>query len=108
MTAQPLDPFQIPSEPIPAFEGTAVAGTRVRVAGMSQVDIGEDVVVSTDDRVRLVGEFRVVGVRHYVDEKTGDLLREQVLKPLRMDLCPWNPLDANDDGVIRARPSHRP
>lgn len=101
MSAQPVELSQ---PPIPAFEGTPVAATRLRISGMSQADVGTDVVVSTDDMMRLVGEFRVVGVRHYVDEKTGDLIREHIAKPVQIDLCPFDPSDPSDDGVVRARP----
>lgn len=110
MTAQPIAAptqqathLQVP-DPIPQFEGNDVAATRVKVSGLSQVDVGKDVVISTDDRVRMVGEFRVVGVRHYVDEKTGDIYREQVVKPIRMELCPFDPSDPTDDGIVRNRP----
>ena len=107
MSAQPVSQLNY-IEPIPQFEGTDVAATRIRVSGLSQVDVGQDLVISTDDRVRMVGEFRVVGVRHYVDDKTGDLIREQVVKPIRMELCPFDPSDVTDDGVVRARPRLRP
>jgi hypothetical protein len=65
-------------------------------------DLPEDLVVSVDDRVRLVGEYKVVGVRHFVDPRTGDLVREQVLKPIFVNTLPWDESDPTDDGVIRA------
>jgi hypothetical protein len=66
--------------------------------------IPADIVISTDDRVRLVGEYRVVGVRHDVDDKTGEVIRIQILKPISIQLCPWDPSDPTDDGIVRARP----
>ena len=89
---------------IPAFEGAPVSTARMKISGRSDIEAADDIVISTDDRVRLVGEYRVTGVRHYVDEKTGDLVREQVLKPLSIQLCPWDPSDPTDDGIVRARP----
>jgi hypothetical protein len=89
--------------PIPKFEGRQVDSVTVRVAGsMPTDDLPEDLVVSVDDRVRLVGEYKVVGVRHFVDPRTGDLVREQVLKPIFVNTIPWDESDPKDDGVIRA------
>jgi hypothetical protein len=76
----------------------------MRITGAIPLDDVSDVPVSIDDRVRLVGEFRVVSVRHFVDPKTGDLIREQILKPLTADLTPWNPNDPTDQGILRAQP----
>jgi hypothetical protein len=88
----------------PTFEGAPVQETRMKISGRSDIEDSDGVVISTDDRVRLVGEYRVTGVRHYVDEKTGNLVREQVLKPLSIQLCPWDPSDPTDGGIVRARP----
>lgn len=92
---------------IPTFEGAPVAIARMKISGASAIEATDDVVISTDDRVRLVGEYRVVGVRHTVDDKTGELVREQILKPLTIQLCPWDPTDPQDDGIVRARPQGR-
>lgn len=100
MSAQPIDHHH---HPLPRFEGQTVDGSTVKISGLSSLDNAEDIVISTDDRVRIVGEFKVVGVRHYVD-KDGHLIREQVLKPLKVETCPWDPSDPDDDGIIRARP----
>jgi hypothetical protein len=100
MTAEPISHLRRPT--IPSFEGQNVDTSTVKISGLSALDNAEGLVVSTDDRVRLVGEFTVVGIRHYVD-KNGDLVREQVLKPVKVETCPWNPADPTDDGVIRAR-----
>lgn len=97
----------VPGAHLPAYEGQQVNEVKVKIAGLSAVDLPDDVVVSIDDRVRLVGEFRVTGVRHYVNDK-GDLVREQVLKPIVLDLCPFDSSDPNDDGVIRAPRVGRP
>lgn len=88
----------------PTFEGAPVQETRMKISGRSDIEDSDGIVISTDDRVRLVGEYRVTGVRHYVDEKTGNLVREQVLKPLSIQLCPWDPSDPQDNGIVRARP----
>lgn len=101
MTVQPTELH--PSPPLPRFEGQTVDGSSVRISGLSALDNAEGIVISTDDRVRIVGEFKVVGIRHYVD-KDGKLIREQVIKPLRVETCPWDPADPTDDGIIRARP----
>lgn len=93
--------------PIPKFEGASVASTAVKVSGTAPInDNGTDLVLSIDDRVRMVGEYRVVGVHFKVDPKTGDTIREQTLKPIELDICPWDPNDPTDDGIVRARPGH--
>jgi len=96
-------PFQHSvTPPIPRFEGRQVDAVSIKIAGTMPTDDLPDVTVSVDDRVRLVGEYKVVAVRHYVDPKTGDLVREQVLKPILVTTQPWDPNDPKDDGVIRA------
>lgn len=89
--------------PLPAFEGQQVDYSTVKVSGLSSLENVDNVVISTDDRVRLVGEFKVTSVRHFVDGD-GKLVREQVLKPLVVTTCPWDPTDPTDDGIVRARP----
>jgi hypothetical protein len=89
---------------IPSFEGAPVSTARMKISGASAIEAADDIVISTDDRVRLVGEYRVVGVQHSVDDKTGELVRVQVLKPIAIQLCPWDPTDPTDDGIVRARP----
>lgn len=94
--------------PIPKFEGSDVASTNTKINGNAPLDAGTDLVLSIDDRVRLVGEYRVVGVAFRVDPKTGDTVREQILKPIELALCPWDPTDPTDDGIVRARPGKTP
>lgn len=91
---------EVPEPPLPMFEGRVVDQSIMRISGATPLE-EVDVVVSVDDRVRLVGEYRVVSIRHFADPKTGDLVREQVLKPILATLSPWNPEDPSDDGVIR-------
>ena len=91
--------------PIPAFEGRVVDGVRVKISGSAPVD-DLDEVLSVDDRVLMLAEYRVVGVRHIVDEQTGNLIREHVIKPIRMDLHPWDASDPQDRGIVRAIPGH--
>lgn len=91
-------------EPIPHFEGTPVDGTRIKVSGTVPVDDLADQVVRVDDIVNTMVQFRVVGVDHVVDDRTGNLIRVQRLKPVEMNLFPLDPNDPNDDGIIRAFP----
>lgn len=104
MTEQPVTQIHAGQQVkprLPLFEGRAVDQSTVAIRGATPMDELDDVVISVDDRVRLVAEYKVVGVRHYVNTD-GDLVREQVLKPLRAQLTPWDPSDPDDDGVIRA------
>ncbi len=89
---------------IPDFEGASITSTSMKITGTVEVDAAEDLVISLDDRVRLVGEYRVVGVTFKVDPKTGDTIREQILKPIEVQLCPWDPTDPTDNGIVKARP----
>lgn len=91
---------EAPVPPLPAFEGRVVEQCIMRISGATPLE-EVDVVVSVDDVLHLEGEYKVVSIRHYVDPKTGDLVREQVLKPVIATISPWNPDDPNDDGVIR-------
>lgn len=93
---------------IPAFEGSAISSTTQKITGTCAVDGAEDKVLMIDDRVRLVGDYRVVGVAFKVDPKSGDTVREHILKPVEVALCPWNPADPLDDGIARARPAFVP
>lgn len=93
---------------IPNFEGHPVAGTTIRLQGALQSDDLSDVVVSVDDVVQMISQFKVVGVNHKVDPKTGMIVREQVLKPMEAALCPIDPSNPDDDGVIRALPGRKP
>jgi hypothetical protein len=61
--------------------------------------------VSLDDRLRVCGDFRVIGVRHQVNTKTGDVVRVQIIAPIGdMELVPWDPANPLDNGIVRARP----
>jgi hypothetical protein len=93
---------EIAKPPVPTFEGHSVEGVRMKIAG--QVTVMSTDVVSVDDRLRIVGEFRVSGVRHYVDDKTGDLIREQIIRPIdgTVELTPWDAEDESDNGIVRA------
>lgn len=109
MTVQPM--FQPPTPPqlprpagIPAFEGVDVKSTMTKMVGSVAITADDDIVVSMDDRIRLVGDFRVVGVNFKVDPKTGDVIREHLVKVVSIQPCPWDPTDPTDDGIIRARP----
>lgn len=88
---------------IPQFEGTPVHAAHMKISGQAAIEATEDIVISVDDRVRLVGEYRVIGVRHSVNDK-GEVVREQILKPVLIQLCPWDPSDPTDNGIVKARP----
>lgn len=103
-TAQTPPPSTTVRKPIPDFEGAAVTATQIKMTGSATVDAYDDVVISLDDRVRIVGEFRVVAVHFKVDPRTGETVREQILKPIELQLCPWDPTDPQDNGIVRARP----
>lgn len=105
---QPATNLQLVKPPLPAFEGSAVLSTATKISGTVAIDGADDKVLCIDDRVRLVGQFRVVGVAFKVDPKTGDTIREHILKPIDMALCPFDPSDPADDGIVRARPSSVP
>jgi len=93
---------------IPAFEGHPVDGTVIKFASGMDSDDLSDIVVSVDDVVQLISQFKVIGVNHKVDPKTGAIVREQVLKAVEVALCPIDPSNPEDDGILRAlpHPSH--
>ena len=93
----------MPERPFPAFEGKIVAGVVNSIRGTAPMEEVDNTVLSVDDRVLMLAEYTVVGVRHEVDEKTGELVRHQVLRPITMRLHPWDPDDPDDDGVLRSR-----
>lgn len=102
MSAQTV--HHLPAAGIPKFEGSDVTTTLTKLIGTTPVEAESDLVLSMDDRVRLVGEFRVIGVSFKVDPKTGDVVREQLVKVISLTPCPWDPTDPTDDGILRARP----
>lgn len=105
---QPATNLQLVKPPLPGFEGSAVQGVSSKISGNVSIDGSEDKVLCIDDRVRMVGIYRVVGVYFKVDPKTGDTVREHILKPVEMELCPFDPANPMDDGIVRARPSSVP
>lgn len=92
------------TEPIPAFEGRPVDSTLVKVTGAIPLDDLNDTVLGVDDCVQMLSMFKVVAVHHQVDDKTGNLRRIQILKPIEMALQPIDPTDPGDDGIVRALP----
>lgn len=86
------------------FEGSPVGMSEIKISGVCSID-GGDMRVSMDDRVRAVGEYRVVNVKFYAHPKTGETVRQQVLTPTSpLVVVPFDPSNPNDDGIIRARP----
>lgn len=79
MTTYHVEAHVVPA--IPAFEGKEVHTTKVRLPSLTGLDFG-NVVLATDEVVRLVIEARVTGVAHTVNERSGDLERVQTLKAL--------------------------
>ena len=90
--------------PIPHFEGRPVDHTQVKVSGTAPMDDLNDVVLGIDDAVQMVSTFRVIDVAHKVEDKTGNLVRVHVLKPVEMALHPFDNADPHDDGIIRSIP----
>lgn len=90
---------------IPHFEGRPVDGIAIKMSGQVPLDEAlSEVVLGMDDAVQLISMFRVVGVYHKTDEKTGNLIRVQILKPVEAALTPIDGTDPNDDGIVRALP----
>ena len=93
---------------IPQFEGHPVEGTVVKMSGAAPLDDLSGEVIGVDDVVQMISQFRCVAVHHKVDEKTGNLVRVQVLRPIEFVLNPIDPSDPNDNGILRALPAARP
>lgn len=101
--SEPAYVYGAPTPAIPFFEERPVAYTVIKISGVGKVQTHDTPVIRLDDLVRLIGEYRCVGVFHRED-KDGEIYREQVLVPKEIDTCPWEPDDPNDDGIIRYRP----
>lgn len=87
-----------------SFEGAPVARTEIKISGATSVNTNDGVEVSMDDRIRVVGQFRVTKVTFAVD-KNGDVVRTQHVAPDGdLELTPWDPGNPNDDGIVRVRP----
>lgn len=89
-------------ETIPAFEGHPVSATAVKVSGKLMTDDLQGVVLRHDDVVQVMTQYRVVGVHHDVDDKTGEITRVQIIKPIEMVLAPYDPSDPDDIGILRS------
>lgn len=92
------------NDPIPHFEGHPVDATTLKISGLVDGQDLSDVVVGVDDVVQMLSQYKVVGIYHRVDNKTGRIIREQYLRPVEVTLVPIDPNDPNDDGIIRALP----
>lgn len=127
MTVDPLtDPFTVPTAPEPfptlvvttpaptptitaggpaldRFEGAQVSKAETKLTG-TYVMAGEEATsLAIDDRVRVIAEYRVVGVR-FEANANGDLVRTHLLKVIEAERCPYDPSDPTDDGIWRSRP----
>ena len=91
---------------IPHFEDHPVDGTVVKMSGAAPLDSLDGEIISVDDVVQMISQFRCVGVHHKVDDKTGKVIRVQVLRPVLMELVPIDPNDPNDTGIRRAMPQY--
>lgn len=89
---------------IPDFEGTPVSSTAIKMSGALTLDDLEGEVIHMDDVVQLISQYRCVGVHHTVNDKTGEVTRVQVLRPLVSVLHPIDTSDPDDIGILRARP----
>ena len=89
--------------PFGLFEGSVIHSIRAKIKSEAQVESLAGIDVTTFDRVRLVGEYTVVGVKHMVD-RDGNLVREVELKAANLEVAPWDPSDLTDDGILRVRP----
>lgn len=89
---------------IPAFEGIPVEGTIIKMSGAAPLEDLDGQVIHYGDIVQLMSHFRCVGVHHIEDNKTGKMMRVQVLRPVLMALVPFDPDDPNDTGIMRAIP----
>lgn len=89
--------------PVMEFEKANVATSVVKTSGSAIVETyGE--IVSIDDRVRVVTEYRVKSVGFEV-QKDGSVARVQVIVPEGEPvIVAWDPSDPMDKGIIRARP----
>ena len=92
------------NETIPPFEGRPVDHVAVKISGAVPVEDLQDVVIRHDDLVQAVVIFRCTSVNHPTN-KDGLLYREQTLKPVEMELLPFDETDPNDIGIQRAMPS---
>lgn len=88
---------------IPNFEGHEVHSTAVKMSGAIPMDELNGVVMGIDDVVQMVAQFRVVNVHHNTNGD-GALIRVHTLRPLMMDLLPWDPSSSSDDGIRRSQP----
>jgi hypothetical protein len=93
-----------PQSAYPKFEGHEVTAVEINITGAARVESLAGLLVSIDDRVRLVGDYRVSGVHHKTN-KDGELVRVMTLKVSELQLAPWDPSDPTDDGVVRSRPA---
>lgn len=93
---------------IPSHEGHPVSRTAVKITGKLITEDLEGVVLRQDDVVQVMAQFRVVGIHHDVEEKTGELVRTQILRPILMALVPIDPSDPADIGIIRSIVSGTP
>jgi hypothetical protein len=99
-------PQRRPQSPLATdFEGAAVTKFEIKIAGKISVDGDDNISVTLDDIVRMVGTYRVTKVIHYADAKTGETVRQHTLSPVEaLQVTPFDSSNPNDDGIIRARP----
>lgn len=90
------------NDSIPPYEGHPVSQTAVRVTGKLITEDLQGVVLRHDDVVQVMTQYRVVGVHHDIDDKTGEMVRVQIIRPIEMVLAPYDPSDPQDIGILRS------
>lgn len=83
------DHVPAPSSGLPDFEGQPVEFTRVKLAAVGNLEVGEEV-SRIDDTVRMYVEGRVIRVDHVVDSTTGRLMRVHTVKVVDAIQLPWD------------------
>ncbi len=80
----------LPARPTPEFEGQTVDEMRVRIQGTIPFDTdATGAPVSINDILEIKVDYRVEGVMH-IRDKGGKLVREHVLRPIRVSGVTWH------------------
>ncbi len=80
------------------FQGLDVDTTLVKLSGSTNLDLGGRK-LKLDDILRVQAEVRVTSVNHVIQEKTGLVQRQYVLKVIEGEIVPF---DDGSDGHLAA------